>query len=87
MGKKDEEILKVEGINNEIQLLKEINKNIIHSKLTPIESFRNGILSGLGAVLGATVVLAILLGVLSQLVSVPLIGEYVKQIVDVVESK
>ena len=71
--------------NNTNDILREINNNIITSKLTALEAFRNGILSGLGAVLGATIVLAVLLGVLSQLVSVPVIGNYIKQIVDVVQ--
>lgn len=73
--------------NNTNDILRDINNNIIKSKLTAFEAFRNGILSGLGAVLGATIVLAVLLGVLSQLVSVPVIGNYIKQIVDVVQEK
>lgn len=84
---KEKQIAETETIEDEIQLLKEINKNIIRSKLTPFDSFKNGILSGLGAVLGATVVLAILIGLLGQLVSVPVIGDFVKQIVDVVQKK
>jgi len=84
---KEKEIKKIEEIDSEIQLLKEINKNIIRSKLTPFDSFKNGIVGGLGAVLGATVVLAILISLLGQLVSVPVIGDFVKQIVDVVQKK
>lgn len=75
-------------MNNETnELLKEINKNIIENKLTPLEALRNGILSGLGAVLGATIILALLLGLLSQFVTVPVIGNYIKDIVDVVENR
>ncbi len=68
-------------------LLKELNLHLSQSIITPWRAFRNGVLSGLGAVLGATVVLAILVGLLSTLDTVPIIGEYIKQIVDVVENR
>ncbi len=73
--------------NKSIALLTEISSNLLKSKLTPWQAFRNGILSGLGAALGATLVLAILLGILSQLVSIPIVGNYIKQVVDVVDTK
>lgn len=69
------------------QLLKELNQNLVASRITPWVAFRNGILAGLGTVIGATLVLAIAVGILSRFVDAPLIGGYVKQIVDVVERK
>lgn len=72
---------------SELDVLKEINNNILRTQITPFRAFRNGILSGLGAVLGATVVLALLLAVLSQFSSVPIIGNLIEPIVNEVRER
>jgi len=71
--------------SEQVQILNEINSNIVKTRLTPFTAFRNGVLGGLGAALGATIVLAIIVGILSQLVSVPVVGQYIKQVIEVVE--
>ncbi len=43
-------------------------------------NFLAGIFRGLGALIGASIVLAILFWVLSKLVDVPLVGEYAKDV-------
>jgi len=43
-------------------------------------NFLAGIFRGLGALIGASIVLAILFWVLSKLVDVPLVGEYAKEV-------
>lgn len=43
-------------------------------------NFLAGIFRGLGALIGASIVLALLFWVLSQLVNVPLVGEYAKEV-------
>ena len=43
-------------------------------------NFLAGIFRGLGALIGASIVLAILFWVLSKLVNVPLVGEYAKEV-------
>lgn len=48
-------------------------------------SFVSGIVRGLGAALGATVVFALLLAALSHLDTTPIIGNYVRQIVSIVK--
>lgn len=48
-------------------------------------SFFSGITRGLGALLGATVVFALLIGLLSRLNTVPLIGGYVTQVLSFVQ--
>jgi len=43
-------------------------------------NFLAGIFRGLGALIGASIVLALLIWVLSKLVDVPLVGEYAKEV-------
>ncbi len=43
-------------------------------------NFLAGIFRGLGALIGASIVLALLFWVLSKLVNVPLVGEYAKEV-------
>ena len=43
-------------------------------------NFLAGIFRGLGALIGASIVLALLVWVLSKLVDVPLVGEYAKEV-------
>lgn len=50
-------------------------------------SFSSGVLNGLGAVIGATLVLALLLYILSRLEVVPYIGRFVSEIVKIVQQQ
>jgi len=43
-------------------------------------NFLAGVFRGLGALIGASIVLALLIWVLSKLVNIPLVGEYAKEI-------
>ena len=43
-------------------------------------NFIAGVFRGLGALIGASIVLALLVWVLSKLVNVPLVGEYAKEV-------
>lgn len=49
-------------------------------------SFIKGLLSGLGGVIGATIVVALLLWILAQFQNVPLIGPLVKNVQQTVDS-
>ncbi len=49
-------------------------------------NFMAGIAKGLGIVIGMTVVVAIMVWILTQMVDFPLIGEYFQEILELVES-
>lgn len=57
---------------------------LLSSKKIIFRSLLSGIFSGLGAVLGATVVLALLLYILGKLQVVPVIGRFVYEIMRIV---
>jgi uncharacterized membrane protein YfcA len=48
-------------------------------------SFLKGLMSGLGGVIGATIIVAILVWILSLVVDAPLIGDYAKDIKDTIK--
>ncbi len=50
-------------------------------------NFVRGIFFGLGSVLGGTVVLAVILWIFSWFVDVPLIGEWLRRIIDSIPSR
>lgn len=52
-----------------------------------IMSFIKGLAAGLGGVLGATIVVAIVLWVLSLFNTVPLIGPFIEKVQDTVDSQ
>ncbi len=49
--------------------------------------FVGGIFSGLGGVVGATIVFALLIFILSKMELVPIIGDFAAKVVSVVEDK
>ncbi len=75
--------------HDSILLLKSINKKLDTLKYQPtlVKAFFIGIVGGFGAVLGATVVIAVMIAILQQFITVPVVGEYIKQIIEVVEHK
>jgi uncharacterized protein (DUF2062 family) len=75
--------------HDSIVLLKSINKKLDRINTSPslARSFFVGLVGGFAAVLGATVVIAIMIAVLQQFITVPVVGEYIKQIIEVVQRK
>lgn len=80
----------------EIKLLRELLEKLrlqsyiqalLNTRRIMLMSFISGIMSGLGTVIGATLVLALLLYILGQLEVVPLIGNFIARIVNIVRQK
>ena len=73
---------------NLAQEIKDLNKNIIRltNRQSFARSFFNGILSGLGSVIGATIVVAVLAFMLSNVQLIPVIGEWISQITEYVSN-
>lgn len=67
--------------------LREINANLkkLVSSQSWIHSFVGGLFSGLGSVVGATVVVALLVGIFGRLRVVPVVGMWVTAIVRIVQ--
>ena len=61
--------------------LRKFNKTRRHIIL----SLTGGITRGLGAAFGATIIFAIILGLLAQLLSAPFVGGYIKRVVEFVQ--
>ncbi|RMD76684.1 hypothetical protein D6810_03255 [Candidatus Dojkabacteria bacterium] len=71
----------------EIEILEKIYKELQRqNKSNLILSFLRGLATGLGITIGTSILITILILVLRQFVSVPVIGEYIKDIVEFVES-
>jgi len=51
------------------------------------QAFIRGMFTGLGGVLGATILLTVLLWLLSQLSLVPIIGNFASQVIEVVQNQ
>jgi hypothetical protein len=64
------------------QRLKKLNSsNGLHM------DFLKGLIYGLGFIIGTTILFAVILFILRQFFTVPVIGEYVRQIVEFVQTK
>lgn len=50
-------------------------------------NFVRGVFFGFGVLIGGTVVVALVIWILSHFVTIPLIGEYIRQIIEVIEAK
>lgn len=73
-------------MNEELKVLQNIEKKIDKIAKRPLwRFFLQGILTGLGTVLGATIVLAIAIAFLRNFITVPLIGQWVSDIINVVD--
>lgn len=55
------------------------------NRLSLFTNFVQGLFYGLGFVFGTTVLLAIVLASLQNFLTVPVVGDYIKQIIEVVE--
>ena len=70
----------IRHLENQEELIKWIR---IQSKfLSPLYSFYRGVFTGLGFVIGTTLVLSLLLAALGKLALVPIIGQFAKDILD-----
>jgi uncharacterized protein (DUF697 family) len=68
--------------------MKQLNANIatLNKNYSLTRSFARGMVSGLGSVIGATIVVALLAFILNSVQVVPVIGDWVAQIAEYVES-
>ncbi|MEO6728347.1 MAG: DUF5665 domain-containing protein [Candidatus Dojkabacteria bacterium] len=85
MPEKDEEL----DFNEEtLKLLRSIDRklNRLNSLSFPKELIR-GLMNGFGFVLGTTVLVAISILILRQFITIPVIGQFVGEIINVVERK
>jgi mannitol-specific phosphotransferase system IIBC component len=77
--------------NDNIALLKDIDQKlekIVHNTSTNlVNAFLIGVVGGFGAFIGATLMIALLIAVLQHFITVPVIGQYIKEIIQVVQNK
>jgi hypothetical protein len=67
--------------------MKQLNANVatLNKNYSLTRSFARGMVSGLGSVIGATIVVALLAFILNSVQVVPVIGDWVAQIAEYVE--
>jgi len=70
----------VRHLENQEELIKWLR--IQARLLTPVHSFYRGIATGLGVIVGTTIVLSVILAILGKLALVPIIGEFARDILD-----
>lgn len=75
----DEHILKIETQKNNVAVQ-------VNQKRALVNSFAAGLLFGVGSAIGATFVIGLMLLILGQLDTVPIIGRYVSQIIDYIQT-
>ena len=94
--RKSEENQQLTGLTSEVRKLRELLENLrlqqyiralLNTRRIAWMSFLSGILSGLGAVIGATVVLTLLVYILSRLEVLPHIGKFIAEIVKIVKQQ
>jgi len=96
----EENILKMnrqfEALSGEVRSLRELLERlrlqqyvraVLNVRRIAWVSFLSGILNGLGAVIGATLILALVVYVLSRLEVVPHIGRFISEIVKIVQQQ
>ena len=90
---KKNEIL--EKNNNEIKKLSEVIKSLNNNNIFKIYnstkkilfiSFLKGLASGLGWIIGATILVSLLTYILSQIEFIPILGDIVSQLIQEIES-
>lgn len=64
-----------------------IRKFLEYNKETYTGRFMLGVVSGFGAVIGATIVVALLVYILSKLATIELLRPFIEQIIDIVNRK
>jgi hypothetical protein len=87
---------RITGLSDEVRRLRELLEHlrlqqylqaVVNMRYIMWRSFVGGVFSGLGAVLGGTLVLALLVYLLSRLEVVPYIGHFVARIVQIVHAQ
>ena len=85
----------LEKNDNEIKKLSEAIKNLNNNNIFKIYnstkkilfiSFLKGLASGLGWIIGATILVSLLTYILSQIEFIPILGEIVSQLIEEIES-
>lgn len=71
----------------QLEVLKDVRAKLTEIASPPIwRSFLNGLILGFGTVIGATVLIAILIAVLQNFISIPVVGNWISQIIEVVQA-
>lgn len=82
------------ALTNEVRKLRELLEKLrlqqyiqalLNTRRIALISLMSGVLSGLGAVIGATLVLALLIWILGRLEVLPVIGRWIAEIVRIVK--
>jgi hypothetical protein len=72
----------------EIDVLKRIDNKLETLNNPPLwRSFLQGLLTGFGTVVGATILIALMISLLQNFITIPVIGDFVREIIEVVENK
>lgn len=83
-------------LSHEVESLREYLKGLrlqqyiqalLNTRRIALMSLLSGIMSGLGAIIGATIVLSLLVYLLSRLEVLPIIGDWIARIVRIVQQK
>lgn len=94
--KNSEENQQLAGLSNEVRRLRELLEKLRLQQYVQVllnirriawVSFLSGIFSGLGTVIGATLVLTLLVYILSRLEVLPHIGKFIAEIVKIVKQQ
>ena len=87
---------RLDKLSQEVESLHEYLRNIrlqqyiqalLNTRRIALMSFFSGMMSGLGAVIGATIVFSLLVYLLTRLEVLPIIGEWIARIVKIVQQK
>lgn len=71
-----------------LKTLKSIDKKLDNLNHPPLwRYFLQGLLTGLGTIIGATVLLAISIAILRNFITVPVVGEWISDIIEVVQNR
>lgn len=89
MEEKEEKTL-VESITNLTELVKQLRSErylqmIDNRKRFLFYNFMAGVARGVGWALGATIILGIVVWILSQLINVPFLGDWIGNIIDYIQ--
>ncbi len=85
----------IEKNDNEIKKLREVIKSLNNNKIFKIYnstkkvlfiSFLKGLASGLGWIIGATILVSLLTYILSQIEFIPILGDIVSQLIEEIEA-
>ncbi|MGY3437627.1 MULTISPECIES: DUF5665 domain-containing protein [unclassified Marinovum] len=83
----DDLVNEIRSLRKEIERLNGHRFFRIHDKFWTMvwHSLARGLMMGLGTVVGATLLLSVVVWTLAQIEFIPIIGEYARQIIDIVQ--